>query len=120
MANRDHRLNAAYFQTKDLHYHSAHTLNIFRSPISSSVEQLALLGANLRNQGQQLSIGDRIRELYWSTLQYEDDQQEWAWEFVRVLGYGSFGIVALYQKRLDDGELVDVCTMCSVRRIKLT
>lgn len=52
-----------------------------------------------------LSSGDWIREIYYSNLQFGGDEDHW--QFDRVLGAGSFGMVASWYKDLGEGQ-VDV------------
>lgn len=63
-----------------------------------------------KNPEHQLTLGERIRELYHSDLQY--DEHEYAWEFSRLLGHGSFGLAALYRKFDNQGQLGDVSNVC--------
>lgn len=60
-----------------------------------------------RNRGQYLSLGMRIAELYYSILGFDDDEASWS--FDSVLGYGSFGIAALYNNVNGDVSTVNSC-----------
>lgn len=52
-----------------------------------------------------LTIGERIREVYHSTLQFDGREPEW--HFGRALGAGTFGMVAEWDKK-GEGVTVDV------------
>jgi len=68
----------------------------YRPAEPPAVSRLAGQTWTHKNKDAYLSIGERIQTMYWSALQY--DQDESAWQFTRILGHGSFGIAALYQK----------------------
>lgn len=111
MVDRRRWPTAAYFHTQHLHYEGDHTSSIFREQIPDHIEETAGQEQQSRNPGQVLSVDERIRELYWSTLQFENDE-DFSWDFDRLMGFGSFGIAASYQKRNINGDVVDVCTSC--------
>ena len=77
--------------------YGTHKPRPFRLPVPESVRTLAEKHEFDKNEGQYLSLGDRILELYHSAFQMKDESDD-RWHFHRILGYGSFGIAALYQK----------------------
>lgn len=54
------------------------------------------------NNNNYLSMGDWIREVYYSNLQFAGDEDEW--QFDRALGAGTFGMVASWFKYLGGGK----------------
>ena len=111
MVDRRRGPTAAYFHTRPPGFHATNELSMHRSGIHERTEQIARELEVSKNPGQLLSVGQRIRELYWSALQFECGD-EYLWRFDRLLGFGSFGLVASYEKHNDDGQVVDVCVMC--------
>ncbi|KAK5095792.1 hypothetical protein LTS08_007927 [Lithohypha guttulata] len=79
-------------------FYGVHARNADLRPMPLALSQLAERKDSSRNQGQYLTVGQRIRELYYSVLQYRDED-ETQWHFRRLLGYGSFGVAALYERR---------------------
>lgn len=79
-------------------FYGVHARNADHRPMPLPLSQLAERKDSSRNQGQYLTVGQRIRELYYSALQY-GDEDETQWHFRRLLGYGSFGVAALYERR---------------------
>lgn len=111
MGDRRRWPTAAYFHTQHPDYEGEHTSSTYREPLPNHVEAIASQEQQSRNPNQVLSVGERIRELYWSTLQFQDDE-EVSWDFDRLLGFGSFGVAASYQKRDFHGKVIDVCISC--------
>lgn len=54
------------------------------------------------------TLGERIQELFFTELSYGHEADD-EWHFKRVLGYGGFGVAALYEQYSERGELQDVC-----------
>jgi len=111
MVDRRRWPTAAYFHSWNPQFHGTHHLSLYRKNIPDKVDEIAYEQDVARNTGHLLTVGDRIRELYWSALQYEDNDESF-WHFDRLLGFGSFGLVAAYEKRNFDGQVLDVCITC--------
>lgn len=56
---------------------------------------------------QYFTLGERIMEMYWTHLSYKDEDND-HWHFNRLLGYGGFGVAALYEKYDNYGDIIDV------------
>lgn len=50
-------------------------------------------------------MGNRIREVYYSNLQFDGNEPEWTFE--RPLGAGTFGMVASWMRR-QENQVIDV------------
>lgn len=87
-------------------YQGSHIRNFYRQPIRGThTGTLAARYDYEKNPGAFLSVGQRIREVYHSCMQYDGHEDQW--QFSRVLGCGSFGLACLYQ-RVQNGLVTDV------------
>lgn len=87
-------------------FHGHHNPAIMRPVMPSALSRLVQAKLGEKNPEHQITLGQRIRELYYSTLQYDED--EYAWEFSRLLGHGSFGLAALFTKMTTARQVADV------------
>lgn len=91
-------------------YHAVHTKNINRDPIDTTyVGAVARRRAGEKNPDSYLSVGERVREVYHSCLQFESPESNWA--FTRILGCGSFGLAGLWQLRDEGDRCMDVSVL---------
>lgn len=87
-------------------YQGHHLKNFYRPPIEGTHSgALATVCDHEKNPGSFLSVGQRLREVYHSCMQFEGNEDQW--QFTRVLGCGSFGLACLYQ-RWQHGCVTDV------------
>lgn len=87
-------------------YRTYHTKSLHRPAVDLYVAATARYDEDRKNRGEHLSVGQRVMEIYHSCLQFEDPEPQW--QFSRILGRGSFGVVCLYQRRGERWELIDV------------
>ena len=85
------------------------------SPIPQHINHFIREQWDVKNQTNHvLTVGQRIRELYYSELDYDDSQ---FWDFKAVMGFGSFGIAALCEQKVVDQfgqpSVVDVSHLIS-------
>lgn len=94
-------------------YHAIHTKKLSIWPINGThVDAVARRRAGEKNPDSYLSVGERVREVYHSCLQFESPEHEW--EFARILGCGSFGLASLWQ-RWDEHIRKDVSVLLASR-----
>lgn len=77
-----------------------------RPPIEGThIDLIARGKADHKGGRDYLSVGERIREVYHSLLQFDSNDKEWY--FDRALGAGAFGLVASWY-RVQNDRITDV------------
>lgn len=86
-------------------FHGTQQLKVPNGQMSLDLETLARRMVGERRGASTLTTGLRIWELFTGRFAYKEDEED-SWRFHHMLGYGSFGMAAVYRKIDSDGQIV--------------